>query len=417
MKIRLIALAAALTLAQTAWAGDYTKFRQNLAQEAGDLAAGGRVALVFNTKSRETLKEHHDLIQVKKELSKELLKSFSVSDPVITAEVMRRNNLTAAEVKAQETKLNALSRHVGADKVLYLELEPQGDALTIRGELLDQQGSTLALQQMELLPAKTQAQPVKDELAARETRPQAAPGESPKGLFGSLNQPRDQQVVAQFGENFTASSFNEEHNESWVDLNPTAYIAPTPLYLQASIYLKNIADVDIPPKDFRLDWRMTELFQVSYQINTDAEGMHHSSYLYAKLWLIDISPFAVSVGGRKRVTWNKDNLEFEQDPLTDEKNNSRNINSLFLAASSKVEKIGLLANLYLDNQKVGLGGKFLLTDEIKLFVDAYQNYYENPLVETWSTAGVQFYNLNGSIATLRWETETDQYHLGFGVSF
>ena len=84
--------------------------------------------------------------------------------------------------------------------------------------------------------------------------------------------------------------------------------------------------------------------------------------------------------------------------------------------TGKIEPIGLLYNVYLDNLTIGTGVKFVLTPDIKIFADNTYNYYEDPNVVSDTAVGIQFYNPYGS-TDLVYQFDTQQIQLAVGVDF
>ena len=422
MKRFIITIISCIVPFSLTFAYDFSSLRKDLVKDFGaERLDDPKITILFETQGREKLKEGFDLVKIKKNLSEEMLRSFQVTDPVISAETLKRNNLDFAEVSKGGKAQAAVTRHLESDHILLVELAPEGEQLTIRAELVHPETGRAAAQVLNLAREgkKTLVQKA-PEVKAPQSK--STPSKQPAGLFSgtrpkSVTKNSASSWVAKFGDNFSPSRFRDDHNESWIDLNPTAFLNSTSQSIEMFLWLKNLTDVDIPAKKFRYDWRVVDNFQLSYDLRTNSEAVHHSSHLYAKLMLVNLEALGVSFGGRKRVTWNSENTEFSQDLSTDDINNKRNGGSLFLASSLKVEKIGLLANLYLDNQRIGAGAKFLITEEFKVYVDGYQNYYENAIITNESVVGIQFYNPDGSVATLRYEVETEQTHLGLSLAF
>ena len=421
MKRFIITIISCIVPLSITFAYDFSGLRKDLIKEFGsERLEDPKVSILFETQKREKLKEGFDLVKIKKGLSEEMLRSFQVTDPVIAAETLKRNNLDFAEVSKGGKAQSAVTNHLESNHILLVELSPEGEQLSVRAELVHPETGRAASQVLYLnrdnkttLAKKAPEAPAPVMLSTTKQPSGLFAGNSPQ----SVTKTATSSWVAKFGDNFVPSSFREDHNDSWIDFTPTAYLNSTSQAIELFLYLKNLTDVEIPAKKFRYDWRVMDNFQLSYDLNTNSESVHHSSHLYAKLMLINLENVGVAFGGRKRVTFNSENTEFDQGLETDEINDKRNAGSLFLASSIKIEKIGLLANLYLDNQKVGAGAKFLITDEFKVYVDGYQNYYENAIIENESAVGIQFYNPDGSVATLRYEVETEQTHLGLSMAF
>ena len=419
MKKFIITLISCIVPFSVAFGYDFSKIRKDLVSEYGsERLDNSKLSIIFETKGREQLKKSFDLVQIKKKLSLEMLRNFRVTDPVITAETLKRNNLDFAEVSRGGKAQIAVTNHLDSDHLMLVELSPEGKNLSLRVELVHPQTGRAASQTQYLSPEKKAATPIVA-VAPKKVAPKKSASKSV--LWGNkpttFKKTAATDWVAQFGSSFTASVFREDHNESWIDLNPTAFLDPFSHSFEMSIWLKSLTDVDIPAKKFRWDWRVIDNFQVSYDLRTNEEGIHHSSYLFGKLMLVNLDKVAVSFGGRKRATWNLENPDFQQNDSTDETNDSRNSSSLFLAVTGKLENIGAYGNIYIDNQRIGVGAKFLVTEEFKAYIDSYQNYYENALIKQEAVVGVQFYNPDGSVATLRYEVDTEQFHLGLGYSF
>ncbi|MDX2469713.1 MAG: hypothetical protein QNL04_03935 [SAR324 cluster bacterium] len=420
MKRFIITIISCIVPLSIAFAHDFSGLRKDLIKDFGaERLADPKITILFETQGREKLKEGFDLVKIKKNLSEEMLRSFQVTDPVIAAETLKRNNLDFAEVSKGGKAQTAVARHLDSNHILLVELSPEGEQLSLRAELVHPDSGRAAAQVLHLArESKATVAQKAPELQAAQSKPTTQPA----GLFSRANSNNmtknsTSSWVAKFGDNFVPSRFRDDHNESWIDFSPTAFLNSTTQSIEMFLWLKNLTDVEIPAKKFRYDWRVMDNFQLSYDLRTNSEAVHHSSHFYAKLMLVNLETMGLAFGGRKRVTWNSENTEFDQGLETDEINNKRNGGSLFLASTVKIEKIGLLANLYLDNQKVGAGAKFLITDEFKVYVDGYQNYYENAIIDNESVIGIQFYNPDGSVATLRYDVETEQTHLGLSIAF
>ncbi len=414
MKKLLISLGCALLFTATAWAEDFSAFRRKIAART-EAQGTVKLALIFETQGRSQLKTGFNLVQLKKDMAKEMLRSFQVADPVITAEILRKNHLSAQELKQDPVKMRACNQRNGSNRTLIIELKPYGEGLSLKGELYDRQGRSLGVESMEVARQKKQPRKSTAQVYSQAKAPQKATREYK--VLGQSMRPQTMQV-AQFADEFIPRSFRDDQNNSWIDWNPTALMSPTPISMLLQIWLKNLTDVKVPAKSLFMDWRALENLQFSYQVNTNIEAKSHSSYLYAKLMLVDAQEVLVSFGGRKRITWNKENLDFVTGNDTlDKKNDGRNKNSLFLAVTGRLENLGLMANAYIDNQRIGLGAKYMITEELKVFVDSYQNYYEKPLLDNDASLGVQFSMPTGAYSSLKYEMQSEQVHLGIGFSY
>jgi hypothetical protein len=240
-----------------------------------------------------------------------------------------------------------------------------------------------------------------------------------------------------FASSYQASNFSEDHNESWLFFSPTAYINPKDNYLDLLTWVNDLAEVDIRLIRMRYDYSAFGKLQFGAEVNTiqekknarikepntkNEDGMH-SGYASVRYQVIgdDELPLAFLIGLKYRFYWNKYNTDFvsddKEDKDIDEKNDSYNKATVMAAVSGKSKLIGLLYNFYLDNQTFGLGAKYLITSNIKIYLDSIFYYYENAQIPNDSAIGIQAYSSAGATTTLSYQRETDQVHFGISVAW
>ena len=122
-----------------------------------------------------------------------------------------------------------------------------------------------------------------------------------------------------------------------------------------------------------------------------------------------------------RVYCNKYNTDFVSDDTEDEdiddQNNTYNKATVMATISGKLKSIGLLYNVYLDNQTFGVGAKYLITSNIKIYLDNIFYYYENAQVPNDAAIGIQAYSSAGATTTLSYQAETEQVQFGISLTW
>ena len=127
---------------------------------------------------------------------------------------------------------------------------------------------------------------------------------------------------------------------------------------------------------------------------------------------------AIAVGLRQRLYWSETNTDFTLGTASvNNTNDNRNARALFLIGSARLESLGMIVNGYLDNQRLGAGAKYLFTENIGIMADTYFNYYDNPLLKTDTSVGVQFYHDSGSLTTLKYKSEAAVLLISFAYGF
>lgn len=403
----------------SAW--DFSELRQQLKADLGQAGPQRpRLAVVYQTIKREELKQNYNLVLLKKELAHELVRSFTVADPLITAEILRKNQLTGERLLANAALTAQFAERAQAELVLLVALEPKGEALEVDAKLITTRNQPLGNHQMTLAPKRQKAQRLAQGPVAIQPRRAAAPAptqtQEPKRQSRRLAQ--RESVFAQFDNlGMNTNDFMADHNDSWIEINPTAYINPMPNYLEVSAWANNLADTDIRLKRLRYDYTFPQMFQFGLQGYGNDDQAPHSAYASLKAQVVALEEFSVAVGYRARVLWNSENPEFSEDTELARFNDKRNKSTLFAALSRRDANLGLFMNAYIDNQRLGVGAKYLLTEDIKLVADAYQNYYEKPLLQSDAAAGVQVYNPMGTMFGLMYWLESEQVHATFGFNF
>ncbi|OGH01521.1 MAG: hypothetical protein A2600_12085 [Candidatus Lambdaproteobacteria bacterium RIFOXYD1_FULL_56_27] len=395
--------------AQSLWAWDFSDLRKNLKQDLGDgTAQQSSVALVFRTLGREDLKERFNLVEIKRDLAHELAKSFKIPDPLISAEVLRNNGLTYDKLLANANLTEEFAKRNQADLVLLVSIEPKGEDLLLGAKLVTTRNQPLSNQQLELSPKGKQKQ----------ARPSGEQASLVRVQLPKSGLKQKSRTVAQFGgEGFNPKDFAGDQNDSWVEMNPTAFLNPVNNFIQATVWAKNLPDTDVRFKRLRYEYTLPDLLQFGFQGNGNDQSGPHSAYAHVKVQVVNIEEFAAAIGYRRRVMWNSENTDFNQGHAVDSFNDKRNKSTLFASVSRKETSLGLLGNLYLDNQQVGLGAKFLVTEEIKVIADSYYNFYDKPLVSNDGAFGVEIHSQSGAIASLVYRVDSAQVHFSFGYSY
>ena len=380
-----------------------------------------KVAIVFKVSGHEQIKQRFNLIRIKKNLAHDLLDVFHVADPVIVGEIMRSNQLTSEQLKSSPFLLKQFSDRTGSDHILFADFKLQGDQLNAEFILLTPAGDQISQVIMGLSSEGRLPIQKKPVTVVRQSKfPEASVFQSMPDSLTPENFDPDDFAVDEYIPDFFDTQKNDE---SWMFFNPTALINPYTHSIEANLWLKHFADTDIRAQRFRYDFSFKKMFQVGIEASATQERTVHSSYATVKYNAIDETvlsfPINISLGFRKRVFWNSDNIEFgNSDPSSDnnndddlnEQNNKRNQTTLFLAVSGKVKKLRSFYNVYLNNQTIGAGVKVSIQKKIKVFFDSYLHYYEGVDTENASDSaiGIQFYNTNGIISTLAYQATTEQ---------
>ena len=406
------------------YAYDFSDIRRTMHSDLASSSETGqkrRIAIVYNIPDHENVKQKTNLVKLKKDLSYELLKSFEIVDPIIVQKVMTTNSLTFRQIAGDTSILKQFADRTQSSQILLVDLRLQKDYLQTNMRLLNndhQQISTINVQ----LPfeqakvAKAKATPYQ---TARVVTQSSAPHKS---------------VFESFSMDFSPQSFIAGQNDTWLYFSPTAEIIPYLQSLDLLLWTNNLAEVDIRLVRLRYDVRLFESLQVGFQANaivekisaevkppnTSREQGLHSTYLSVKYQISDgnQSPASVVIGVRRRLLWDDSNTDFKTSSQDDinSKNDQYNQLTLLAAATGKLEELGLLYNVYLDSQTFGIGAKFLLTSEIKLFADTLLYYHQDPQITSDTAFGVQLYNPAGAVS-LNYQLSTEQVQLGFVFDF
>ncbi|NQU65415.1 MAG: hypothetical protein HQ517_14190 [SAR324 cluster bacterium] len=395
---------------------DARKTMHNDLASSNNTGLNRRLAIIYDIQDHDNVKKQTNLVNFKKDLSLELLKSFEVVDPIIVQKVMTTNNLTFNQITSNTSILKQFADRAQSSQILLVELRLQEDYLQTRLKLINNRHEQISDIKMQLAFEQERGAPYQ---TARVVTQSSAPHKS---------------VFESFSSDFSPQSFIEGQNDSWIYFSPTAEIMPNLQSIDLLLWMKNLAEVDIRPARLRYDLRLFEVLQLGFQVNaivekknakktppnSNTEQGFHSTYMSLKYQLSDGSKIPVSVvfGVRRRLLWDTDNNDFKTSDLDEvnDKNDRYNQLTLLAAATGKVEQLGLLYNVYLDSQTVGMGAKFLLTSEIKLFADAVLYYHQDPQIASDTAFGAQLYNPAGAIS-LSYQISTEQVQLGFVFDF
>jgi len=414
-KLIFLGLMGLLCFQPTLFAWDFSSLRAGLKRDMGDsVNHSPRLVLVFKTVQREELKQRFNLIEVKRQLAHELTRSFRVADPIVTAQVMRKNSLTYDRLLGDATLSEALADRTQAELILLIAIEPEQENLSVKTKLITTSNQPLSNQAMVLGPKRNKDMVLGPKVTSRPPKEKAA-----KEPARQIKQPKS--VVSQFGGTggfeFQAQDFLEDHNDSWVDMNPTAFLNPMPSYFELTVWPKNLPDTDIRAKRFRYEMTLEGLAQFGVQGNGNNNMGAHSGYFHAKVPLVAFEEFSFAAGYRRRVFWNPENTEFNRGLSVDSFNDKRNRSTLFGVLSSKNRNFGVLLNGYLDNQSFGAGAKYLLTEDIMAIVDTTYNFYDQPLIKNDAAIGIQVHSPMGNVTSLTYHMESEQVLLSLGFSF
>ncbi len=392
-------------------------------------ASRNKIAVVYNVASRDQIKAKHNLIQFKKDLSHELLKSFDVADPIIVQEIINTNQLQFNQIADNKSILEQFSDRSGSVHVLMVDLKLKADNLLVSFDLKNRDNTKIST--------------VTTEIAAGSQKENSY---QPQHVVAQSSEP-ETPVYQSFNMDFSSRQFTAGQNDSWIYFSPTALVNPSMNALTAMLWFKDLQEVDIQVVKMRYSLKVVDVLQFGVQsyaiaekVNSKAdepnlgnESGHHSTYLSVKFLIVDESvlPVNFAVGLRRRILWDEDNTDFRSRDEVNESTNSDEYddakdldeqhdkyNQLTLQAmvTGKIEPIGILYNAYLDSLTFGAGVKFVLTPDIKLFADNIYNYYEDPDIDGDTAVGIQFYNPLGS-ADLVYQFETQQVQLGINLDF
>lgn len=431
-KIRMGVILICLILLSSVAAGyDFSDARNSLTRDlmsSSQADSDGRLAIVYDVENRSAVKNQFDLVQLKKDLAYEMVKSFQVTDPVIVQEIMETNNLTFDQLLDDRSMLKQFTNRADCSQVLFVKLRPMDGRMTVDMKLVVSGGQEISRINMELAPE-----------SKRRSRPRpgsngSGSSSSGRSFFGSLNW------------DFVPSYFPEGHNDSWFYFTPTALLIPDIQSIDLTLWLRNLREVDLRPMRFRYDLRLLKVLQLGMQAyaisekrstdtvpNLTSEQGLHSTYVSLKYQLADDSrlPVSIMLGIRRRIFWDTDNTDYRTsddvnavtDPNAydeakelDEANDQFNQLTLTAAVTGKLEGLGLMYNFYLDNQAFGTGAKFLLTSDFKLMADSVFYYYENAQIPNDVAVGIELHSDIG-LTTLVYQSETEQLQLGLVFDF
>jgi len=416
--INLVVTGALLLSASSTMAYDFSDVRRTMHNDLASSNTAGlnrRIAIVYYIPDHEGVKQRTNLVKLKKDLSHELLKSFEVVDPIIVQEVVRTNRLKYHQISGNSSILKQFAERTDSSQVLFIELRAQEDYLQTKMSLVNNRHEKISDIQIQLPyePVRTS-----NYQTARVVTQSSKPQNS---------------IYESFKLDFIPKSFLAGQNDAWIYFSPTAEIIPELQSLEATFWLKHLGEVDVRLARLRYDVRLFEVLQLGIQSNAIAEREnaesgeanisreqgHHSTYFIAKYQVSDGTaiPVSIAFGFKRRLAWDDDNTDFtnSSDSVNDQ-NDQYNQSTLLLTATGKLDSIGLLYNVYVDNQTLGAGAKFLLTSEIKLFADSLIYHHEDPQIKTDSAFGVQLYTQAGAV-TLGYQVSTEQTQLGLIFDF
>lgn len=418
------------SVTQHAFAYEFSDVRNSLVRDLEKwqgYASRNKIAIVFNNENREQIKQNYNLVGIKRDLSHELLKSFDVADPIIVQEIVKSNKLEYRQIANEKSVLSQFADRANSVHVLLVDLQPKSKTLIAEFRLMNRDNSRISSVITEI-PQKPTTPTVYD--IEEETEPEDS-GSSFFGSFGSSG----------------ASMFTAGQNDSWIYFAPTALLNPEINALHLALWFKDIGEADVQVVRFRYQLKLLELLQFGVQTysitekmnseadepNRDKESGLHSAYASLKFLLIDdtVLPVNLSLGARRRVYWDEDNTDFrsrdqidkaskpeEYDDAKEVDENNDRYNTLTLQAmvTGKLDSLGVLYNVYVDNQTIVTGVKYVLIPEVKLFADNIYYYHKDPSVLSDTAAGIQIYNAYGSV-DLMYQFETKQIQLALNVDF
>ncbi len=417
-------------ITQQAFAYEFSDVRNSLVRDLEKwqgYASRNKIAIVFNNENREQIKQNYNLVGIKRDLSHELLKSFDVADPIIVQEIIKSNNLEYRQIADKEAVLSQFADRANSVHVLLVDLQPKSKTMIAEFRLMNRDYSKISSVITEI-PQKVTTPTVYD--IEEETDPE----DSESSLFG-------------FFDNSGTSKFTAGQNDSWIYFAPTALLNPEINALHLALWFKDIGEADVQVVRFRYQLKLLELLQFGVQTYSIAEKMNseadepnldkesglHSAYASLKFLMIDdtVLPVNFSLGARRRIYWDEDNTdfrsrdqidkasypeEFDDAKEVDENNDRYNTLTLQAMVTGKLDTLGVLYNVYVDNQTIATGVKYVLIPEIKLFADNIYYYHKDPNVLSDTAAGIQIYNAYGS-ADLMYQFETKQIQLALNIDF
>ena len=402
---------------------DFSDIRRTMHNDLASSNTTGlnrRIAIVYNIPDRENIKKRTSLVKLKKDLSLELLKSFEVVDPIIVQQVMNTNRLTYHQIDGNSAILKQFADRADSSQILFVDLRLKPDYLQTRMKLVNNRHEQIS-------DIKVQLAFERDSGASYQTARVVTQSSAPKSS-----------VFESFSMDFSPNSFVAGQNDSYIYFTPTAEIIPQLQSLGVLLWIKHLGEVDVQLVRLRYDVRLFEVLQLGVQSNgivekknaaygtsiikepnTKKDQGHHSSYASVKYQVSDGSNFPVSlmIGLKKRLAFDDYNTDFETSTKNvNDKNDRYNELTLLMAATGKIENLGLLANFYVDSQTVGVGAKFLLTSELKLFADTLAYHHQDPQIPSDSAVGIELHNPVGAVS-LSYQFSTQQSQLGLVFDF
>ncbi|MCP4295686.1 MAG: hypothetical protein GY786_08780 [Proteobacteria bacterium] len=388
---------------------DFTSLSSNLSQSfrRGKLSTEEtRLALIFLVTDKPKIQKQFNIVKLKRDLANELVQHYNMTDPLIVAQILKINALKYEDLQAQKDLIKKVGMKAEASHLALAHFQFQQEKLILDFQLVDINGDKKEHIQIVIPPAKLLSDP------------DPKPKSSVRNAASTNERPPVKDSVKNLFSNYQAPQSNSQLNDSWVYFAPTAFLNPDTYFIELSFWPKDFANTDFPLVQARYDFTVKKYFNIGSLSYGNEEGEYHSHYIYSKVKLFDAPLATIAIGIKKRIVWNSDNTEFTSDSeVIDEKNLSRNELTLQGISSGWLEPLGLLWNFYLDNQNVGLGGKILLTSEIKLIVDSVYHYYENAHVTGDQAFGIQFNNLSGGVSTFSYQSSNEQTRLSLGFSW
>ena len=421
-----------MLLSNTAVGYDFSDARKSLVKDlmtSAHSSSNGRLAIVYHVENRAEIQNRYDLVQLKKDLAYEMVKSFQVTDPVIVQEIMETNHLTFQQLLDDRVILEQFTRRADCSQILFVRLAVLNDRMMVDMKLLAANSQQISQINMEIAPESK------------------GEGNQKTRAIVSSDSQSDRSIFQSFKLDFVPKIFPSSHNDSWLYFSPTALLIPEMQSFDLFLWLKHLREVDIRPVHFRYAVKLFKVLQLGLQTyaitekeSADVEAAnllheqgHHSTYISLQYQIADDSslPVNLMLGVRRRVIWDNQNTDYrtrdsfdattdtaryEEAKELDKKNDQYNQLTLTAAITGKVEQFGLFYNFYLDNQVIGTGAKFLLTSNIKLMADSVFYYYEKAQIPSDFAFGIELYSQIGS-TSLIYQLETDQIQLGLSFDF
>ncbi len=388
---------------------DFTSLSSSFSQSLrlGNISAEEiRLALLFKVTEKPKIQKQFNIVELKRDLANELVQHYNMTDPLIVAQILKINALKYEDLQKRNDLIEKVGMKAEASHLALAHFQFQQEKLILDFQLVDINGDKKGHIQIAIPPTKEISSP---DPKPKNTVRNAKPTEERPPVKDSFRNPFS---------NYKAPQQNSQLNDSWVYFAPTAFLNPGTSFIEVSFWPKDFANTDFPLVQARYDFTVKKYFNIGSLNYGNEEGEYHSHYIYSKVKLFDAPLATIAIGIKKRIVWNSDNTEFTSDSeVVDEKNLSRNELTLQGMSSGWIKPLGLLWSFYLDNQNMGLGGKFLLTSEIKLIVDSVYHYYENAHVTSDQALGIQFYNLFGGVSTFSYQSSNDQTRLSLGFSW